>query len=208
MILTGPAIFKEIQAERIHIRPFDPANLGPNSYDVRLAPKLLTYKVPESGHLDMRAQHETEEVEIPEDGLLLYPDVLYLGSTIETAVSSHYVPMMEGRSSVGRLGITTHASAGFGDIGWGYRATEKVRSTEYMEPTSFGPKIHRMDEPILECLYPTWTLEISVIHPVRVYPGVRIAQVYFMKPEGKIELYKGKYSEQRGPVASRMHEDK
>jgi dCTP deaminase len=94
--------------------------------------------------------------------------------------------MFEGRSSIGRLGINTHITAGFGDVGWGYLPDEK-------------------GNPV--CQFPTWTLEIEVVHPIRVYPDVRIGQVYFMRPEGEITFYKGKYTKQREPQASRLFQD-
>ena len=186
MVLTGKEILKQMEAGNIHISPFLPANLGPNSYDVSLSPKLLVYDLGEQGFLDMKKNNPTHGLSIPAEGLILQPGMLYLGCSDETATSHRYVPMFEGRSSIGRLGINTHITAGFGDVGWGYLPDEK-------------------GNPV--CQFPTWTLEIEVVHPIRVYPHVRIGQVYFMTPEGEITHYKGKYTKQREPQASQLYKD-
>jgi dCTP deaminase len=190
MVLTGPEIIRQVEAGTIHIAPFNAANVGPNSYDVSLNAKLLVYDLgpgPDSqGVLDMKRNNPTRALTIPEDGLVLEPGTLYIGCTNETATSRAFVPMFEGRSSIGRLGINTHITAGFGDVGWGYLPD---------------------DQGSLVCQYPTWTLEIEVVHPIRVYPGVRIGQVYFIRPEGTLSFYKGKYTAQKEPQASRLYRD-
>ncbi|HKP94578.1 MAG TPA: dCTP deaminase [Fibrobacteria bacterium] len=186
MVLTGREIMKQMELGCIHIAPFTPANLGPNSYDVSLNPKLLVYELPAGAPLDMKKENPTRTLIIPEEGLVLQPGTLYLGCSNETATSNRFVPMFEGRSSIGRLGINTHITAGFGDVGWGYL------------PDASGK---------LVCQFPTWTLEIEVVHSIRVYPNVRIGQVYFMRPEGEITYYKGKYTQQREPQASRLFQD-
>ncbi len=192
----------------IHIDPYDPDLVGPNSVDLRLGDKLLVYEsavgrfdnratvdrnrdtqhwprpetilggvdmtgpvYPTGGHLDMRKENPVFELEIPEKGIMLRPGILYLGTTIECIGSNAFVPIVEGRSSIGRLGLHVHVTAGFCDLG-------------------FKGQI---------------TLEIHVIHPIRVYAGVPICQAYFLKPEGEIELYKGRYRDQKGPVPSRIH---
>jgi dCTP deaminase len=186
MVLTGPEIARQIEQGNIHISPFEPKHLGPNSYDVTLNPRLLTYALQGDEALDMKRDNPTRSVDIPAEGLVLEPGVLYIGCTNETATSRAFVPMFEGRSSIGRLGINTHITAGFGDVGWGYL------------PDANGE---------LQCQYPTWTLEIEVVHPIRVYPGVRIGQVYFIRPEGRLQFYKGKYSGQKAPQASQLFKD-
>lgn len=186
MVLTGPEIALQLEQGNIHIAPFAPAHLGPNSYDVTLNARLLTYDLGEGGALDMKRDNPTRALDIPDAGLVLEPGVLYIGCTNETATSKSFVPMFEGRSSIGRLGINTHITAGFGDVGWGYL------------PDGDGN---------LVCQFPTWTLEIEVVHPIRVYPNVRIGQVYFIRPEGRLQFYKGKYSAQRAPQASQLYKD-
>lgn len=186
MVLTGPEITRQIDAGAIHIAPFTPAHVGPNSYDVTLNERLLVYDLAPGAPLDMKRDNPTRSLVIPSEGLVLEPGTLYIGCTNETATSRAFVPMFEGRSSIGRLGINTHITAGFGDVGWGYLPDENGT---------------------LICQYPTWTLEIEVVHPIRVYPNVRIGQVYFIRPEGALQFYKGKYSGQKAPQASQLYRD-
>ena len=109
----------------------------------------------------------------PDGGLVLTPGILYLARTAEYTETFNCVPCIEGRSSVGRLGIDVHATAGFGDVGF--------------------------------C--GTWTLEISVIHPVRVYPYMEICQIVYTTISADHDNYKGKYLGQVEPVASRIHRE-
>jgi dCTP deaminase len=186
MVLTGSEIQRQMELGHIHISPFQFAHLGPNSFDVTLHPDLLVYDLKPGECLDMKRENPTRQLHIPETGMVLEPGNLYLGCSVETATSWKFVPMFEGRSSIGRLGINTHITAGFGDVGWGYIPDEEGK---------------------LICQYPTWTLEIEVVHPIRVYPRVRIGQVYFMTPQGDVTYYKGKYSKQRAPQASQLYKD-
>lgn len=105
----------EKMGNEIRIDPFDEARLNPNSYNLRLHEDLLVYT---SEELDMRSPNPTKTMKIPEEGLLLEPNRLYLGRTIEHPETDGYVPMLEGRSSVGRLGLFVHVTAGFGDVGF------------------------------------------------------------------------------------------
>lgn len=204
MFLTKQKILQSIESDEIHVLPFNPKNLGPNSIDVTLCDKLKVYRIPESGHLDMRQKCEYDEITIPEDGFVLEPGVLYIGSTNEAAISWKYVPMFEGRSSIGRLGISTHVTAGFGDVGWGYDTT--LSSTANLVEL-VGHKNENGEDLWANVEYPTWTLEITVVHPIRVYPNVRIGQVYFVETLGEPSLYKGKYSSQKGPQESLSYRD-
>jgi len=73
----------------------------------------------------MRKSNRVERITIPEDGLVLTPNQLYLGRTVERTETHNLVPMIEGRSSVGRLGLFVHVTAGFGDVGFaGYWTLE------------------------------------------------------------------------------------
>ena len=75
--------------------------------------------------LDMKKEMDTYTFKIPEEGYVLHPGVLYLARTMEHTETHKFVPMLEGRSSVGRLGISIHSTAGFGDIGFcGYWTLE------------------------------------------------------------------------------------
>ena len=121
MILSGQEIKKHMGQEII-IEPFDEKRINPNSYNLSLAGELLVY---DNHVLDMKEPNPVSRIIIPEDGLLLEPNRLYLGRTNEYTSTSRYVPMLEGRSSTGRLGLFIHVTAGFGDIGFsGYWTLE------------------------------------------------------------------------------------
>jgi dCTP deaminase len=173
MILTDKEILQEIEAGTIVISPFRRDRLGSNSYDVHLGAALATYK---RAVLDAREHNEIEHFTIPKEGFILHPDTLYLGVTDEYTETHKHVPFLEGKSSVGRLGIDIHATAGKGDVGF--------------------------------CN--TWTLEISVKQPVRIYAGMPIGQlIYFVVQGDCINPYNtkknAKYNEKTvKPVESMM----
>lgn len=121
MILSGEEIRKHM-GTRIKIEPYEERFLNPNSYNLRLHDEVLVY---EERELDMRRPAATRRIKIPEEGLLLEPGRLYLGRTLEYTETHGFVPMLEGRSSVGRLGVFVHVTAGFGDVGFcGYWTLE------------------------------------------------------------------------------------
>jgi dCTP deaminase len=173
MILTDKEILDRITRGAIVIEPFDRACLGTNSYDVHLGKTLAVYTARE---LDARKPNTIEYINIPDDGFVLQPSTLYLGVTEEYTETHDTVPFLEGKSSIGRLGIDIHATAGKGDVGF--------------------------------CN--TWTLEISCVHPVRVYAGMPIGQLIYFMVQGEIENYynrksNAKYNERTMlPVESKM----
>lgn len=114
MILSGKEIEKNV-GTNIFIEPYDPKRLNPNSYNLSLFNELLVY---ENNELDMKIENPAKKIIIPEEGLLLEPNKLYLGRTNEYTKTDKLVPMLEGRSSIGRLGIFIHVTAGFGDVGF------------------------------------------------------------------------------------------
>ncbi len=121
MILTGHEIRQQL-GKNILIEPFHEAQLNPNSYNLTLHHELMVY---EELVLDMRKANRVRRLEIPPEGLVLQPHQLYLGRTVERTETHNYVPMIEGRSSVGRLGLFVHVTAGFGDVGFaGYWTLE------------------------------------------------------------------------------------
>lgn len=121
LILSGLEIKKCIGNEII-IEPYDNKYLNPNSYNLRLHNELLIY---EENELDMKKPNKAKSINIPEEGLVLEPGRLYLGRTLEYTKTEKYVPMLEGRSSIGRLGLYIHVTAGFGDVGFsGYWTLE------------------------------------------------------------------------------------
>jgi dCTP deaminase len=121
MILSGEEIRRNLN-QNIVIDPYHEENLNPNSYNLTLHNELLVY---EEVVLDMRHSNRTRRIIIPEDGLVLSPNQLYLGRTLERTETHNLVPMIEGRSSIGRLGLFVHITAGFGDVGFcGYWTLE------------------------------------------------------------------------------------
>lgn len=114
MILTGREIENSIEQGLIKITPFNKNHIGPNSLDLTLSDELFVY----TSDLDMKQEPECQIVKIPETGLKLLPGEFYLGKTVERTFTEHFVPQIEGRSSIARLGMSIHQSAGFGDIGF------------------------------------------------------------------------------------------
>ncbi|NNE15995.1 MAG: dCTP deaminase [Saprospiraceae bacterium] len=177
MILTDVQILESIEKGEIVINPFDRKCLGTNSYDVHLGKYLAVYT---EAVLDARKHNPIKEIIIPEEGFVLQPGTLYLGVTEEYTETHASVPFLEGKSSVGRLGIDIHATAGKGDVGF--------------------------------CN--TWTLEISCVHPVRVYASMPIGQLIYFAVDGEIENYynkkaNAKYNQRtEKPVESMMWKNK
>ncbi len=114
MILSGETIRQKLGGD-IVIDPFDPKHLNPNSYNLTLHNEMMTY---EEVVLDMRKSNRVRRLTIPPTGIVLNPNQLYLGRTVERTETHNLVPMIEGRSSVGRLGLFVHVTAGFGDVGF------------------------------------------------------------------------------------------
>lgn len=133
MILTGNEIKIQQKAGGLYISDFDEKRLNPNSYNLRLAPELLVYTEPV---LDPKKDNRTMSVKIPDEGLVLLPGRLYLGKTMEWTETRDYVPKLEGRSSIGRLGLAIHVTAGFGDIGFCGRWTLEL---ECVQPVKIYP---------------------------------------------------------------------
>jgi dCTP deaminase len=191
-ILTGLEIKRQVELGNIVIDPFDEKCLNPNSYNFHLSNKLLVYVhgqvnlgfygiysmlVPSPDYpdriLDMAKDNPVQEIEIPPTGIILYPGRLFLGCTTEYTETHCFAPVIEGRSSVGRLGVQVHLTAGFGDC-------------KFMGD---------------------WTLELTVVHPIRIYAGVAICQIAYEMLVGEQTPYTGKYQGQRGPKASKLWKD-
>lgn len=118
-ILTASTILNEVAQGRIKIDHFDPACLGANSYDIHIGDTYGMYEIHRFA-IDPQDQStfRLNTFEFPEEGAIFYPGRLYLVSTKEKVGSDYFEPIMTGRSSSGRLGISIHQEAGFGDIGF------------------------------------------------------------------------------------------
>jgi dCTP deaminase len=125
MVLTGLEIIEQVKNGSIYIENFDPAKVNPNSYNLKLHNELLVYDnlfldyiACGERYLDMKKKNATRKLIIPESGLILSPGELYLGRTVEMTKTVGFVPQIQGRSSIGRLGIDVHKTAGWGDDGF------------------------------------------------------------------------------------------
>jgi dCTP deaminase len=182
-ILSDTAIIAAIRAGEIEIDPFNPEHVNITSYDLTLGDEVRVYSTWVSGTpleftggslssdetfqqglelhvragiLDSRVEPVTEAWKFNERGFVLRPGVGYLMHTRETVWTDRYNPVLDGKSSIGRLFIQCHSTAGFGDPGFCGQ----------------------------------YTLEVIVQHPVRVYPGMRIAQLRFHTVHGRLsKLY-------------------
>lgn len=142
MILSDGDILQARHGGRIVIDPFDRDCLGPNSYDVHLSPMFMVY---EDEILDCKVEPSIRRFRIPESGFVLKPGELYLAATQEYTETHEHVPFLEGKSSLGRLGLCIHVTAGKGDVGF--------------------------------CNH--WTMEITVVKPLRVYPDMPVGQLIY-----------------------------
>ncbi|MBT5916188.1 MAG: dCTP deaminase, partial [Opitutae bacterium] len=115
MILSDSSILRAIEKKDIVIEPYDRSCLGTNSYDVHLSKFLACYV---DDVIDAKRHNQVKHFEIDQTGIVLNPGKTYLGSTLEYTETHQCVPFLEGKSSVGRLGIDIHATAGKGDVGF------------------------------------------------------------------------------------------
>jgi dCTP deaminase len=211
MIFTDKTILESLDNGEIVITPFNRENIGTNSVDLTLSPRMKTYvngdkwfyennvqgksyfstkdedEDLESFHLfgmtngyfiDSKEQNETREFEIPEEGIILQPGKLYIASTNEYTETWNAVPKIEGKSSIGRLGLFIHVTAGYGDVGFCGQ----------------------------------WTLELVATVPLRIYPNMKICQISYhgISEKPNIDYSKkesAKYSGQMGATESKMHEN-
>ena len=127
MLLSDRDILNEIDAGRIGMEPFDPAMVQPASIDVRLDRYFRVFENHRYPHIDpAQAQDDlTREVQAEGDEpFILHPGEFVLGSTYEeVSLPGDLAARVEGKSSLGRLGLLTHATAGFVDPGFSGHVT-------------------------------------------------------------------------------------
>lgn len=114
MILTGPEIRRQVRCGRIIIDPFDETSLNPNSCDIRLGSRILTYA---TQTLDVSVANPTTELSVPAEGLLLKGGNFYLGHSVERVGSDHFVPILHAKSGTARAGLFVHVTANLIDLG-------------------------------------------------------------------------------------------
>lgn len=170
MILTGSEIAKQVKKNRITITPFNEKCINPNSYNVEIGDYLKVY---EDEILDSKQELKTKIIKIPEEGLVLSPNKLYLGYTKEKIGSNYFVPTITGRSSTGRLGLFVQITSDLVDIGF----------------------------------VGNLTFQLYAVQPLKIYKNMKIGQIMFWKPLGKIKLYNGKYQNSIGPQESKTWKD-
>lgn len=182
MILSGLTIKEMQKTGLITIDPFNEKQLNPNSYNLKLHSDMLVYDfdytcilegISKPDPLDPKTENKTKKLIIPKEGLVLQPGTLYLAKTIEHTETPNLVPVLEGRSSIGRLGLFVHVTAGFGDVG--YKGQ--------------------------------WTLELTCIHPVKVYTGLELCQISYHTIDGPFEAYKGRYQNSDQALPCGLYKD-
>ncbi|MDW5594521.1 dCTP deaminase [Conexibacter stalactiti] len=151
-VLSDGTITRLVEEGRIRIDPWDPALVQPASVDLRLGDTFRVFNNHRVTSIDLREMPDnlTEEVRVEEDqSFVIHPGEFCLGRTLEwVELPDDIVARIEGKSSLGRLGLIVHATAGFCDPGW----------------------------------KGTLTLELNNLTrvPIKLYPGLLIAQLSFM----------------------------
>jgi dCTP deaminase len=178
MILLKSGILEAINDGSIAIDPFNPNQLNPNSYDLRLADTVISYRksmVLDCANGDYDKSENYVKQKIEQTGLTLYPGHLYLMATKEYTATNAYVPMIEGRSSIARLGICIHNTAGFGDIGF--------NGTWTLEVSVINPVVIYSDMRICQLYF--------------LLPNT--------SPKEISDFYRGKYNGQKEPKTSKIY---
>jgi dCTP deaminase len=151
-VLSDGTILRLVGDGHIRIDPWDPGLVQPASVDLRLGDSFRVFHNHRASVIDLRTPPDnlTEEVIVgPQDAFVIHPGEFCLGRTLEwVELPADIVARIEGKSSLGRLGLIVHATAGFCDPGW----------------------------------KGTLTLELNNLTriPIRLYPGLPIAQLSFM----------------------------
>jgi dCTP deaminase len=132
VILSDRSINEAIASGRLGIEPFDPKLVQPSSVDVRLDNKFLVFRNTKRAYIDVKqaADDLMEMIEVSPSGdepMFLHPHEFVLGSTIERVrMPDDLVGRLEGRSSLGRLGVVIHSTAGFIDAAFEGHVTLEI----------------------------------------------------------------------------------
>ena len=185
MILSDKTIKEEIGRGNIGIEPFKPECIQPSSIDVHLSGSFLIFNRVQHAAINVREKQEglMKDVSVSEDeAFILLPGEFVLGSTVEKVRMPNYIAgRIEGKSSLGRLGLLIHSTAGYIDPGWNGNLT----------------------------------LELSNVSPlpIKLFPGMKIGQISFIKMTSEVEnpygsdKLKSKYQGQTQPRESRYYEN-
>ena len=146
MVLSDATIARSLAEGRIEIDPYDPALLQPSSVDVRVDRFFRVFHNNRYPYIDVKKEQEelTELVEIEHDRpFILHPGEFVLGSTLERIrLPDDLVARLEGKSSLGRLGLLIHSTAGFIDPGWDGHVTLELSNVANLPITIYhGMKI-------------------------------------------------------------------
>ncbi|HRN30396.1 MAG TPA: dCTP deaminase [Terrimesophilobacter sp.] len=185
MLLSDRDIRAEIDAKRVQLDPYDPDMIQPASIDVRLDHYFRLFDNHKYPHIDpAQDQPElTRLVEVdPGHPFILHPGEFVLGSTFElVTLPDDVAARLEGKSSLGRLGLLTHSTAGFIDPGFSGHVTLELSNVATL--------------------------------PITLWPGMKIGQLCFFRMSSAAEnaygsdKYGSRYQGQRGPTASRSHQN-
>ena len=158
VVLSDRTIRAEIEAGRIEIDPFDPSRIQPSSVDLTVDRKFRVFHNARHPYIDVRKPMEdlTELVEIEGEGpFILHPGEFVLGQTLEkVSLPDDLVARLEGKSSLGRLGLLIHSTAGFVDSGFSGNLTLELSNVANLPITIYyGMPIGqisfmRMDQPV------------------------------------------------------------
>jgi dCTP deaminase len=185
VLISDRDIRAHLDANRIGLDPYDPSMVQPSSVDVRIDRYFRLFDNHRYAHIDPAEEQPelTRLVEVdPDEAFILHPGEFALASTYETVtLPDDVAARLEGKSSLGRLGLLTHSTAGFIDPG-------------------FSGHI---------------TLELSNVAtlPIKLWPGMKIGQLCFFQLSSPAEhpygsgQYGNRYQGQRGPTASRSHQN-
>jgi dCTP deaminase len=158
VVLSDRTIRSEIEGGRIVIDPYDPGMIQPSSVDLRVDRRFRVFHNSRHPFIDVRQPMEdlTEAVEVPEDRpFILHPGEFVLGQTLErVSLPDDLVARLEGKSSLGRLGLLIHSTAGFVDSGFSGNLTLELSNVANLPITIYhGMPIGqisfmRMDGPV------------------------------------------------------------
>jgi len=148
VVLSDRTIRRLLEEGAIGIDPYDEALLQPSSVDVRVDRYFRVFRNSRYPFIDVKQEQEdlTELVEIGEEPFILHPGEFVLGSTLETIrLADDLVARLEGKSSLGRLGLLIHSTAGFVDPGWDGHVTLELSNVANLPITIYhGMKIGQL----------------------------------------------------------------